>query len=36
MSTETQGELELKLLALDEALLDELWIRDSIWDWQVV
>jgi len=36
VSTETQGELELKLLALDEALLDELWIRDSIWDWQVV
>ena len=36
VSTETQDELELKLLALDEVLLDELWIRDSIWDWQVV
>jgi inorganic triphosphatase YgiF len=36
VSTETHNELELKLLALDDALLDELWIRDSIWDWQVI
>jgi inorganic triphosphatase YgiF len=36
VSTETHNEVELKLLALDDALLDELWIRDSIWDWQVI
>jgi inorganic triphosphatase YgiF len=36
VSTETHTEIELKLLALDDELLDELWTRDCIWDWQVV
>jgi inorganic triphosphatase YgiF len=36
VGTKHQNEIELKLIALDGALLDELWSGESIWDWWVV